>query len=87
MSTTDAITFGTATYGGKIHQTHGGIAHCLSGNGHKPMRYFVAEVAYSDGKAPTLAERAAALRAVGVNPKNLCRKCADHVADEMEAGA
>lgn len=87
MTSTHTITYGTATYGGKIHQTSGGIAYCLSGNGHKPMRYVVAEVASSDGNAPTLAERAAALRAAGVSPKNLCRKCADHVADEMEAGA
>lgn len=86
-TTTKTITYGTATYGGKIHETSGGMAFCLSGNGHKPMRYIVAEVAYIDGKCPTLAERAAALLAAGVKPATMCRKCADHVADQMEAGA
>jgi len=87
MPTTKTITFGTAAYGGKIHQTSGGIAYCLSGNGHKPMRYIVAEIDGTDGNVPTLAERAAALTAAGVKAGSLCRKCADHVADEMEAGA
>ena len=87
QTTTESIVYGTATYGGKIHQTSGGKAYCLSGNGHKPMRYTVAEVAYVDGKCPTLAERVAALIAAGVKPATMCRKCAGHVADEMEAGA
>jgi hypothetical protein len=87
QTTTKSIVYGTATYGGKIHETHGGMAFCLSGNGQKPMRYTVAEVAYADDEFPTLAERAAALTAAGVKPATMCRKCAGHVADEMEAGA
>jgi hypothetical protein len=86
-TTTKSVVYGTAAYGGKIHESSGGIAFCLSGNGHKPMRYIVAEVAYADGEYPTIAQRAAALTAAGVKPATMCRKCADHIADEMEAGA
>ena len=84
---TKSIVYGTAAYGGKIHQASGGKAHCLNSNGNKPMRYVVVEVTYTEDEYPTLAQRAEALLAAGVKPGTMCRKCAGRVAEEMEAGA
>jgi len=90
MTTTEnkTITYGTAAYGGKVHQISYGKAVCLSGNGYKNMHTLVAVVCGIDSTYPSFEERAAALISVGVGSDHVCKKCCNRVSKIMKgAGA
>ena len=81
------VTYGQAAHGGKIHRASSGIAFCLSGNGHKPLRNIVAEIQYGEGEYADAQAEAASLLAAHVSPGNVCSKCAGVIRKTMEVAA